>query len=258
MRNIFRGISFLVAVAVLSACSTGSDKGTSDVSSSPESQNTITVFAASSLTKSFTEIGKQFEAANPGTKVVFSFAASSTLAEQINSGAPADVFASASEKSMDSVSALIPNSKVFAVNRVVVAYPVAKPLKAIADLNNPAIKWVQCDHQVPCGTAADAALTADGVTGTPVSLEPDAKSVTGKLTALEVDAAIIYATDVMSAGQDYASIEFSNREKASSNYPIGVTLSAKANAQAFVDFVFSVEGRKTLGQAGFGGLYHGG
>ena len=258
MRKTFRAITFLVAVAVLSACNAGTGKGASDVSSSPESQNTITVFAASSLTKSFTEIGKQFEAENPGLKVVFSFGASSTLAEQINSGAPADVFASASKKSIDSVAALIPNSKVFATNRVVVAYPVAKPLKEIADLNNPAIKWVQCDHQVPCGTAADAALTADGVTGTPVSLEPDVKSVTGKLTALEVDAAIIYATDVKSSGSDFAALEFSNQEKATTKYPIGVTLSAKSKAQAFVDFVFSGAGRKVLGQAGFGGLYTGG
>jgi molybdate transport system substrate-binding protein len=252
MRNTFRGITFLIAVAVLSACGTGSDKGTGDVSSSPESQNTVTVFAASSLTKSFTEIGKQFEAENPGTKIVFSFGASSTLAEQINSGAPADVFASASKKSMDSVSALIPNSKVFATNRVVLAYPVAKPLKAIADLNNPAIKWVQCDHQVPCGSAADAALKADGVTGTPVSLEPDVKSVTGKLTTLEVDAAIIYATDVKSSGADFSFLEFSNLEKATTKYPIGVTLSANSKAQAFVDFVLSDVGQKVLRDAGFG------
>jgi molybdate transport system substrate-binding protein len=252
MRNTFRGITFLIAIAVLSACSTGSNKGASYVSSSPESQNIVTVFAASSLTKSFTEIGKQFEVENPGTKIVFSFGASSTLAEQINSGAPADVFASASKKSMDSVSAEIPASKVFATNRVVVAFPVAKPLAAVIDLNNPAIKWVQCDHQVPCGSAADAALKADGVTGTPVSLEPDVKSVTGKLTTLEVDAAIIYATDVKSSGADFSFLEFSNLEKATTKYPIGVTLSASSKAQAFVDFVLSDVGQKVLRDAGFG------
>ncbi len=252
MRNAFRGIASLIAVAVLSACSAGTGKGATDASRSPESPKIITVFAASSLTKSFTEIGKQFEAENPGMKVIFSFGASSTLAEQINSGAPVDVFASASKKSMDSVSTEIPNSKVFATNRVVVAFPVAKPLTAITDLNNPAIKWVQCDHQVPCGTAADAALKADGVTRKPVSLEPDVKSVTGKLTALEVDAAIIYATDIKSAGAEFESIEFSNSEKATTKYPIGVTLNANSKAQEFVDFVLSEAGQKVLLDAGFG------
>jgi molybdate transport system substrate-binding protein len=252
MRKTFRVTASLIAIAVLSACSAGAGKGASDVSSSPESQNIVTVFAASSLTKSFTEIGKQFEVENPGTKIVFSFGASSTLAEQINSGAPADVFASASQKSMDSVSAEIPASKVFTTNRVVVAFPVAKPLAAVIDLNNPAIKWVQCDHQVPCGSVADAALKADGVTGTPVSLEPDVKSVTGKLTTLEVDAAIIYATDVKSSGADFSFLEFSNLEKATTKYPIGVTLSTSSKAQAFVDFVLSDVGQKVLRDAGFG------
>jgi molybdate transport system substrate-binding protein len=82
--------------------SAGSSSSTPSASSSALSVN-ITVFAAASLTETFTELGKQFEAANPGTKVTFSFGASSALAEQINNGAPADVFASASPKNMDQV-----------------------------------------------------------------------------------------------------------------------------------------------------------
>ena len=233
----------------LTGCSSATEA--SGVSNSV-TETTITVFAASSLTETFTEIGKQFEAANPGTNVTFSFAASSTLAEQILAGAPADVFASASEKSMDAAVAQISKSSVFTSNRVVVAFPADKPLSAVTDLNNPAIKWVQCDRQVPCGTAADAALESDGISGTPVSLEPDVKSVTGKLIALEVDAAIIYATDAKSAGSEFRSIEFSNSEKATTRYPIGVTLNANTKAQVFVDFVFSEAGQKVLLDAGFG------
>lgn len=245
-----RAIVVTIGLALaLSGCSSTAD---SSDSSSPVAETTITVFAASSLTETFTELGKQFEAANPGTKVSFSFAASSTLAEQINAGAPADVFASASKKSMEAAVAQIPQSTVFTSNRVVVAFPVAKPLVAVSDLNNPAVKWVQCDRQVPCGAAADAALEADGITGSPISLEPDVKSVAGKLISLEVDAAIIYATDVKSAGSEFASIEFSNSEKATTKYPIGVTLNAGSKAQAFVDFVMSEAGQKVLLDAGFG------
>lgn len=248
-RNILSGALAVVATAALTACGT-QDQG-SNGSASTDTQNNITVFAAASLTETFTELGEQFEAANPGTKVTFSFAASSTLAEQINAGAPADVFASASMKSMEAVVEQIPVSAVFTSNRVVVAFPVSKPLTAVSDLNNPAVKWVQCDRQVPCGAAADAALAAEGVTGSPVSLEPDVKSVTGKLTALEVDAAIIYATDVKTAGSEFASIEFSNTEKATTQYPIGITLNSNAKAQAFVDFVMSEAGQKVLLEAGF-------
>jgi len=232
----------------LTGCSSATEA--SGVSNSV-TETTITVFAASSLTETFTELGRQFEAANPGTKVTFSFAASSTLAEQILSGAPADVFASASMKSMESVVEEVPDAKEFASNRVVIAFPVSKPLRAVSDLNDPKVKWVQCDRQVPCGAAADAALAADGVTGSPVSLEPDVKSVTGKLIALEVDAAIIYATDVKSIGSEFAAIEFSNVEKATTKYPIGITLNSSDKAQAFVDFVMSDAGQKVLLEAGF-------
>ena len=234
---------------VLTGCSSPTE--TSDESNSVI-ETTITVFAASSLTETFTELGRQFEAANPGTKVTFSFAASSTLAEQIIAGAPADVFASASKKSMEAAAEQIPVSTIFTSNRVVVSFPVDKPLIAVTDLNDPAIKWVQCDRQVPCGTAADAALEADGITGTPVSLEPDVKSVVGKLTALEVDAAIIYSTDVKSAGSKFSALEFSNIEKATTKYPIGINSNANTKAQAFVDFVLSEAGQQVLLDAGFG------
>lgn len=240
----------VLTTALLAACG-AADQGSSNQATNTVTQTNITVFAAASLTETFTELGKQFEVANPGTTVTFSFAASSTLAEQIISGAPADVFASASMKSMELVDEEVPNAKVFASNRVVVAFPVSKPLRAVSDLNDPKVKWVQCDRQVPCGAAADAALAADGVTGSPVSLEPDVKSVTGKLIALEVDAAIIYATDVKSIGSGFAATEFSNVDKATTKYPIGITLNSSDKAQAFVDFVMSDAGQKVLLEAGF-------
>src|SRR6266568_8801320 len=92
------------ACAALAACSSSSGSGSSaSASGSASSSASITVFAAASLTGALTELGKQFEAAHPGDKVTFSFGASSGLATQINSGAPADVFASASTKTMQEV-----------------------------------------------------------------------------------------------------------------------------------------------------------
>jgi molybdate transport system substrate-binding protein len=248
MRTKYIGAIFAVLGLALAGCSS-SPQANPSVGAAPESN--VTVFAASSLTKAFTELGKAFESEHPGVKVTFSFGASSTLAEQIAAGAPADVFASASKKSMDAVSAQIPTSTFMASNRVVAAFPATNPLRAISDLNNASVKWIQCDHQVPCGAAADAALTAEGVTGTPISLEPDVKSVVTKLTALEVDAAIVYITDVIAAGEDFQSLEFADVLKATTNYPIGKTTTSNEMAQQFVDFVLSAKGQKFLTSAGF-------
>ena len=111
MRRITASLSALVAAtALLSGCGGSDDSGTSSGSSGSPSASesssvtgTINVFAAASLQDAFTTLGKQFEAANAGTKVVFNFGPSSGLAEQIGQGAPADVFASASTSTMDEV-----------------------------------------------------------------------------------------------------------------------------------------------------------
>lgn len=243
--------STIFAVVTLAGC-TGSPEA--DQSSSQAPQVNVTVFAASSLTSTFTELGAAFEAKHSEVNVIFSFGASSTLAEQIAAGAPVDVFASASKKSMDAVAREIPNSSIFASNRVVAAFPAAKPLNAISDLDKESVKWIQCDHQVPCGAAADAALSAEGISRSPVSLEPDVKSVVTKLIAQEVDAAIVYITDVIAAGKNIMSLEFRDAANATTSYPIGVTKSANSSAQLFVDYVLSIEGQKVLTDAGFSGV----
>ena len=160
---------------------TSSAPGPSASESGPPSlSGSITVFAAASLTESFTELGKQFESANQGTKVTFSFAASSALAEQINSGAPADVFASASPKNMDQVvdagGALDP--KVFATNKMEIATPPSNPgdVASINDLAKSSVKTALCQPQVPCGSVAQQVFTNAKITVKPVTLEPDVKS----------------------------------------------------------------------------------
>lgn len=228
-------------------------------STSSTTVGTLTVFAASSLTQTFTFLGKSFEEAHPGVKVQFSFASSSTLATQLVAGAPADVFASASPTDMTMAASRVPKSTAFVTNRVMLAVPRSNPLRInrVQDLNNSKVKWIQCAHQVPCGMAADAALAAEGtVTSKPVSLEPKVTSVVTKILAGEVDAAIIYRTDIVAHSKSLRGIAFANAGAATTRYLIGpVSRSAHpALAKAFVNLVRSVKGMNLLYRAGFGGV----
>ena len=216
----------------------------------------LIVFAASSLTESFTSLGRQFEQAHPGTRIQFSFLSSPALATQLIEGAPADVFASASIKDMATVVDRVSKSYLFAANRVVLAIPRANPLriKRVQDLNKPNVKWIACAHQVPCGVAADAALAAEGtVKSKPISLESKATSVVTKIIAGEVDAAIVYRTDIVANRKFLREIPFKNSEAAMTKYPIGVVKKSAhpALAKAFVDLVLSIKGLKLLSRAGF-------
>ena len=134
-------IALFAGVVVLGLAACGSDSsdagsggaasGTASGSASPSVSGDITVLAAASLTESFTTLGQQFEAAHPGVEVTFSFAASSALATQITSGAPADVFASASATTMDAVVAAgaAADPRTFATNVMEIAVPPDNPGK---------------------------------------------------------------------------------------------------------------------------------
>lgn len=243
-------MALTASVLTLTSCSASTDNATQSLT--PSADTEIVVLAAASLTQTFTEISSNFELANPGVKVTISFAGSATLAEQIKQGAPVDVFASASQAAMLSVANEIPNSNTFAINRVVIAYPSANPKNIVTsqDLNNKDLIWIQCDHQVPCGAAADKALAVDGVTAQPKSLEPDVNSVLNKLLAGEVDAAIVYLTDVF-ANLNLRSLEFSNKVSAATSYSIGTSNEASSAAQDFVAFVLAQSGQDVLIAAGF-------
>ena len=243
-------VGLTAGALVLAGCSVSADTATQSLP--PNTDTEIVVFAAASLTQTFREISNKFELANPGVKVTISFAGSATLAEQIKQGAPVDVFASASRSAMSNVANEIPHSKTFAMNRVVIAYPIANPSNVVTsqDLNKKDLIWIQCDHQVPCGAAADEALAVDGVTAQPKSLEPDVNSVLSKLLAGEVDAAIVYITDVF-ANEILRSLEFSNNVSAATSYSIGTPLAASSAAQAFVAFVLAQSGQDVLIAAGF-------
>jgi molybdate transport system substrate-binding protein len=256
----------LAAVAVAGCSSSSSSSPASGSSSSAASATssssaaqtgTITVFAAASLKGSFTQLGKEFEAAHPGDTVKFSFAASSALAEQINSGAPADVFASASTKNMDQVvtTGNASNPQNFAKNVMEVAVPPSNPanVTSVNDLAKSSVKTALCQPQVPCGAVAAEVFKNAKITVKPVTLQPDVKSVLTQVELGNVDAGMVYVTDVQAAGTKVKGVTIPADVNASTLYPIAaLTHSTEQSiAQAFVAYVLSPTGEQELKAAGF-------
>ena len=248
----------LVAAATLTlaACGSSTSSGASPSASSSVS-GSITVFAAASLKESFTTIGKAFEAANPGTTVTFNFGASSTLATQITQGAPADVFASASTRTMDTVTGAgdAGDPTTFAVNTMEIATPNPQkvPVSALADLANASVKTVVCQKDVPCGAAAVTLFEQNTLTVTPVSEEADVKAVLTKVELGEADAGIVYVTDVKAAGDKVVGVTIPTDQNVTTKYPIATIKDSRnaATGAAFMAYVLSPAGQKVLADAGF-------
>jgi molybdate transport system substrate-binding protein len=249
----------VVAAAALLLTGCAKDEQTPTTSSSTTGvTGTITVLAASSLTETFNQIGKDFEAANPGSKVTFSYGASSSLAQQINSGAPADVFAAASPSTMKTVTDAgngDGTASVFVRNQLVIAVEKGNPkgIKGLSDLTKAGVKVALCAEQVPCGAAAKTALAAASVTLTPVTFEQDVKSALSKVSLGEVDAALVYRTDAKVPSANVDAVEFPESAKAINDYPIVLLKGApnKAGAEAFIAYVRSTKGMSVLTAAGF-------
>jgi len=232
-------------------------KSSVPVSGSPAISGTVNVFAAASLKEAFTTLGRQFEAAHPGTRVVFNFGPSSGLATQITSGAPADVFASASAKNMGQVvkAAAAKSPTNFASNVMEIAVPPKNPANVtrLSDLAKPAVKVALCQKAVPCGVTAAKVFTKAKLTVTPVTQEVDVKAVLAKVTLGEVDAGVVYVTDVRAAGAKVKGILIPADVNASTKYPIATLAKAPntAAATAFTDYVLSVDGARVLISDGF-------
>lgn len=234
---------------------------------------TLNVFAAASLTAAFGDIGKAFQAKNPGVTVTFNFAGSQALSQQINSGAPADVFASANQAQINVVvkgggRIDATAAKPFVNNRLVVIYPTANPagIKTLSDLAKPGLKLVLADKTVPVGQYAlnflDNAVKdstygqayKDAVLKNVVSYEQDVKSVLTKVELGEADAGIVYTTDAATdtAGKT-AQIAIPDSLNVIAVYPIAVVKDSPnlTMAQTFVDYVLSTDGQAILTKYGF-------
>ncbi len=240
------------SAAVAAVCALG---GVSCGGADP-SDSTLTVFAAASLTEAFGELGDAFTAANPDSELVLNFASSSDLARQITEGAPADVFVSADLVNMAKVTdagAAIGEPVVFATNRAEIVVEPGNPLDIVdvADLADPDLVLVVCAPEVPCGSYADQVFATAGVTVTPDSLEENVKAVVAKVMLGEADAGIVYATDVLAAGDRATGVEIPDDVNVVADYPI-VAVSDDAAAAAFVDFVLGPAGQAVLASHGFG------
>ena len=246
-------VTVVVPLIALAGCG-----GADDAKDASGISGKVVVLAASSLTETFTELGEAFEAQHPGSRVTFSFAASSELATQIEQGAPADVFASASPTTM----ALVSDSGdtadepvTLVRNTLEIAVPAGNPagVTGLADFAKKGLVIALCAPEVPCGAAADKVFAAAKLAPKPDTLEADVKATLSKVTLGEVDAALVYKTDVLAAGDKIEGIDFPEAADAVNDYPIAVLADAPnpRAAQAFVDLVQSAAGRKVLAEAGF-------
>ncbi|MGP9539331.1 molybdate ABC transporter substrate-binding protein [Brachybacterium sp. AOP43-C2-M15] len=233
--------------------------GAADAPPSEEAA-TLQVFAAASLQEPFEEIGEQFESEHEGVEVEFNFAGSSTLVEQIQQGAPADVFASADTRTMDKLvdadlQAADPVD--FASNTLMIAVPAGNPA-GVADLQSLTaedLNLVVCAPEVPCGAATQTVQEAAGLELSPVSEEQSVTDVLSKVTSGEADAGLVYVTDVQKAGDAVEGIEFPEAQEAVNIYPI-TTVDGSAEPELgrqFVDLVTGEAGQEILAEHGFAG-----
>lgn len=218
--------------------------------------DTLTVFAAASLTDAFTELGETFEQIDPDVEVEFSFASSSDLARQVIEGAPAAVFASADTANMDKVteaglSAGAPT--VFATNHPEIIVAPGNPLgiDGLGDLAERDLVVVLCAPEVPCGAYADQVIRRAGVSVTADSLEENVRGVVTKVTLGEADAGIVYRTDVLAAGAEADGVGIPAAVDVVAEYPI-VPVSGGADADRFVEYVTGPIGQDLLASYGFG------
>jgi molybdate transport system substrate-binding protein len=262
-----RLIAVLAAGLLLAACSSksGSDPASESSAAPAQDVSEITVLAAASLTEAFGEIGDAFEAVNPGTTVTFSFGPSDGLAQQIDEGAPADIFASASPAWMDDIEDNGPGAvgrTDFATNRLTVIVPADDPagITSLDDLAEPGVKLVLAAEGVPAGDYARQILATAGIEKAAldnvVSNEEDVKAVVQKVALGEADAGIVYVTDVTTAvASDVEQITVPDGDNVIATYPIAVVKGkgapASASAQAFVDYVLG-PGQAILEARGFG------
>lgn len=228
--------------------------GLAACSSNSNDTTTITVSAAASLTDAFTDIGEAFEEQNSNFTVRFNFAGSSTLAEQINAGAPVHVFAAASLQAMEKAITALDEPLLFASNSLAIAVPPGNPANVIdlGDLSNPDVVLVICDEPVPCGAATNTLFERNQLSITAASLEPDVRAVLTKVIADEADAGIVYRTDIAAAGDQVQGVAIPYEANVTNQYPIARTIDAASGAQEFIDFVISDTGQQILTKWGFG------
>ena len=257
-------VGVVVVAAMAMSCSAGDGaraavpSPTSESGAEPLVAGTVVVFAASSLTDVFAKLAADVERDHPGVDVQVNSGSSSTLAQQIVAGAPAAVFASADRAAMDRIGTRAVDPAVFATNELAIAVPTGNP-GGVADLaafGDPTRRTGLCAPTAPCGRYARRSLELAGVTPAPVTEEPDVRSLLAKVASGDLDAGIVYVTDVRAAASSVEAVAVPAADQVPASYliaavapPDGTTPSAAA--LAFVDEVLG-PGQPALRAAGFG------
>jgi len=238
---------------LLAACGQEGSAGTQS-SGDDVSGGAVTVLAAASLTDVLKLVGDDFEAANEGVDVRISFAASSTIVQQVNGGAPADVIALADQSSLEPLDQelMVGEPVVFITNSLQLSVPPDNPgeVGALADLASPDLSVVVCAEQVPCGNATALLFEQQGLTPNVVSFEPDVRATLSKVELGEADVGVVYRTDVTAAGARVQGIEIPEDQNVINSYPV-VAVSDADLGHRFIDFLLSEGGQERLTDAGF-------
>jgi molybdate transport system substrate-binding protein len=254
----------VVTLAFLSAACGGDDDSsnasatTSSTAAASKLSGKLNVFAAASLTESFDALKKSLATKAPDLDLTYNFAGSQALVQQIQQGAPADVFASADQKNMQKLSDanLVDSPQTFARNTLEIAVAPGNPknIKTLADLEKPDVTLVLADPSVPVGNYSLQAFQKAGLPPPkPKSQELDVKSTLAKLTTGEADAVIVYVSDVEAAGTKVEGVTIPTNQNVIATYPIAVLKASKNKtaAEAFVDEVMSGAGQDALQAHGF-------
>jgi molybdate transport system substrate-binding protein len=225
--------------------------------SSDDSKHKLTVFAASSLTGTFTSLESQFEKDHSNVNVVLSFGSSTTLAGQITAGAPADVIATADEKSIDLVKTanqLDADPTQFATNTLEIVVPPGNPghVTGVGSLSS--VDYVACDPSAPCGAAAATLLSNAGITAQAKTFEPDVATTVATVETGNIDAGIVYVTDAKSAGSKLEAIPIPPTDNVTNPYFIATVKGSRESslAQDWLKLVTGPTGQGVLKEAGFG------
>ena len=268
-RVLFIFLAFCMFLAACGQSSTTSSSSNSGATSTPAAA-TLKVFAAASLKPSFTAIQKQYQQAHPNVKIVYNFAGSQALVQQITQGAPADVFASADQKNMKKATdaGLTTNPQTFADNTLAVIIPTNNPahITALKDLANKGVKIDVAASTVPVGSytlqvlaklgkSADYGSTYEStVKANFVSQEDNDTAIVQKVELGEADAGIVYATDVSAVVASKVSfISIPTTFNIIAQYPITVLKNSTdtKDARAFVQYVLSTDGQAILAKYHF-------
>jgi molybdate transport system substrate-binding protein len=250
-------IALLATAPVVTAACGGDDTPDASGVDAARLGGSIRVFAAASLTDAFTDVATAFADEHPGVSVELNFGGSSSLREQILGGAPADVFASADESNMDEVveAGEVEQSATFATNGLQIVVPVGNPagVTGLEDLARSDLLIGLCAEEVPCGELGRRAFEAADVTPSPDTEEPDVRALLGKVEVGELDAGLVYVTDVVSAGDRVEGIDIPAEVDVVATYPIGRISSSEnpAVASAFIEFVLGDTGQAILRDSGF-------